>query len=86
MMTWTCPHCGKPILSRRAQADLDFMRREAPNRGGYMWEGARVAYEAGTYKDPGLDELLSVGAIKPHADPKKGWVVNNAPKAEEDET
>ena len=70
-----CPHCGKPIISRKAEATLDYMRREAPKRGGFMYEGARPAYERGEYRDAEIAELLSVGAIRPHADPARGWVV-----------
>lgn len=71
-----CPHCGKPILSPRAQAELNLARREASKRGGYIWEGARPAFEAGNYKDDELSELLAIGAIKPHPDPTKGWIVS----------
>lgn len=69
-----CPHCGKLLLSRKAAEDLAYMKREAPARGGYMWEGARRAYESGEYQDATLEELLRVGAIAPHDDPNKGWV------------
>jgi hypothetical protein len=51
------------------------MQREAPKRGGFMFEGARPAYEAGTYKDAELRELLDAGLIALHPDPKKGFVV-----------
>jgi hypothetical protein len=72
-----CPKCGHVVaLSADAVATLNWMRQHAPRRGGFMYEGARPAYEAGTYRDPELDELLSVGAIKPHPDPNKGWVVS----------
>jgi len=70
-----CPHCGKRMLSERAALTLEYMRKHAPQRGGYMFEGARVAYDAGRYQDSELDELLAAGAIEPHDDPKKGWVV-----------
>lgn len=40
-----------------------------------MYEGARPAYERGEYKDADLAELLAVGAIGPHEDSNKGWVV-----------
>lgn len=73
--THTCPHCNKPLLSRDAQATLNYMIRECPKRGGYMYEGARPAYERGEYKDADLAELLAVGAIGPHEDSNKGWVV-----------
>lgn len=51
------------------------MIHQAPKRGGYMFEGARPDYESGKYKDDILDELLAAGAIAPHPDPAKGWVV-----------
>lgn len=76
----TCPHCGSQlpedgVLSRRAQETLAYMRRNAPRRGGFMFECARVAFDAGKYHDAEIDELLRTGAIKPHPDPKRGWVV-----------
>ena len=70
-----CPHCGTHILSRTAELLLGYMREEATKRGGFMFEGARQAYEAGTYKDDVLAELLAAEAIAPHPDPTKGWVV-----------
>ena len=73
--THCCPHCGKPILSPRARAAYEYARRDAPKRGGYMWEGARQAYEAGTYQDADLTEMLAAGVIVPHQDPKKGWII-----------
>lgn len=72
-----CPKCGYRLLSDSATRTLAYMKREAPRRGGYMFEGARPAYERGEYYDKDLAELLSVGAIKPHDDPAKGWVVVN---------
>jgi hypothetical protein len=71
-----CPKCGAPLLSPRAEASLNYMRREAPRRGGFMFEGARLAYDRGAYRDPDIDELLACGAIKPHPDPERGWVVS----------
>ena len=70
-----CPHCGKVILSNDAALTLEYMRRNAPRRGGFMYEGARPAYEAGTYIEPDFDELLAAGAIAPHLDPTKGFIV-----------
>ena len=70
-----CSHCGAVILSDGAARTLEYMRCHAPSRGGFMYEGARPAYEAGTYIEPEFDELLSVGAIAPHPDPSKGYVV-----------
>ena len=70
-----CPHCQKLIISKEAELTLNYMRREAPKRGGFMYEGARPDYENGTYKDHELDELLEAGAIAPHDDPSKGWIV-----------
>lgn len=55
---------------------LASMRKNAPRRGGFMFERARPAYESGEYRDADLADLLSVGAIKPHADPNKGWVIS----------
>lgn len=69
-----CPHCRRPLLSRKALGVLNYMKREAPKRGGYMFEGARPPYEQGTYLDAELKELLSLQAIAPHSDPAKGWV------------
>lgn len=54
--------------------ELRYMQREAPGRGGYMYEAARHAFEAGKYRDDALTKLLSCGAIYPHPDPNKGWV------------
>jgi hypothetical protein len=68
-----CPRCGHVILSRDAERTLEFMRREAPKRGGFMYEGARVAWDKGEYCDRELEELLAAGAIEPHTDPLKGW-------------
>jgi hypothetical protein len=62
------------VLSPTAQLELDYAKREAPKRGGFIWEGAREAYEAGTYKDEVLDELLAAGAIVAH--PLKGWMIS----------
>lgn len=70
-----CPHCGRPVLSPRALSELAYARKHAPARGGYLWEGARLAYERGDYKDATLSELLLVGALAPHGDPAKGYVV-----------
>jgi hypothetical protein len=70
-----CPHCGKRTLSDSALLELQYMKRHAPKRGGFMYEGARPAYEAGKYYDATIAELLSAGAIKPHPDPTKGWAV-----------
>jgi len=74
-----CPTCRQVIppdhLSMRAAQTLAYMKREATKRGGYIFEGARPAYEAGTYRDAELSELLSAGLIAPHHDPAKGWVV-----------
>lgn len=69
-----CPHCGKRILSEEAARTLRYMRENAPRRGGYMFEGARKAYDAGE-KDSDIVELLEIGAIEPHEDPTKGWVI-----------
>jgi hypothetical protein len=52
----------------------DFMVRRCQSRGGYMFEGARPAFERGEYRDPEIAELLRRGWIKPHQDPDKGWV------------
>jgi hypothetical protein len=62
-------------LSREAADVLEFMRQRAPARGGFMFEYARPHYEAGKYHDADIAELLAAGAIGPHADPKKGWIV-----------
>lgn len=70
-----CPKCNTVLLSAKAAATLEYMRREAPRRGGYMFECARPAYEAGTYRDSEIEQLLACGSIKPHDDPSKGWVV-----------
>ncbi len=70
-----CPNCGSVILSKRAQAELEYMRKVAPGRGGFMYEGARSAYESGEYNDDNLKQLLEAGAIEPHPDPTKGWIV-----------
>lgn len=64
------------MLSPKAELTLNYMRREAPRRGGFMYEGARPAYESGKYRDGEIDELLTCGAIQPHPDPAKGWVVS----------
>lgn len=70
-----CPHCGVLILSDESTRQLEYMRRVAPKRGGFMYEGARPSYEDGSYKNSCLDELLATGAIVPHPDPAKGWIV-----------
>lgn len=74
-----CPTCGQLVppfgISASAARTLEFMKKECPGRGGYMFEGARLAYEAGTYRDAEITELLSHGLIAPHPDPTKGWVV-----------
>jgi len=62
------------MLSNDAARELRYARREAPKRGGYIWEAARIGYEAGAFKDPTLDELLTLGFLKPHPDPTKGWI------------
>ena len=74
-----CPRCAGTgeveTVSPSAERALIYMRREAPKRGGYMYEGARPKYETGEYKDKDLDELLAANLIAPHPDPNKGWVV-----------
>lgn len=55
--------------------EYEYMKRCAPGRGGFMFEGARPSYEDGTYKDEHLDELLAAELIVPHPDPSKGWIV-----------
>jgi len=70
-----CPHCGAQILSQEAEFTLNYMKRSAPARGGFMYEGARPAYENGSYKDSTIAELLAAGLIAPHPDPTKGWIV-----------
>lgn len=72
-----CPNCGHHILSEKALATLAYMKWRAPKRGGYMFESARPAYEAGTYRDDEIAQLLACGAIEPHPDPAKGWVVKH---------
>lgn len=80
-MTKTCPTCGqkvpapRPDISDRAGLTLAYMQKEAPKRGGYMFEGARPSFEKGTYHDADISELLKHGLIAPHEDPAKGWVV-----------
>jgi len=69
-----CPHCGRSIVSEDALRDLAYIRKYAKARGGFMWEGAREAYERGEYVDTAIAELLAAGLIKPHQDPAKGWV------------
>ena len=59
----------------RALAELAYAAEHAPKRGGYIWESARIAYDAGKSIDPTLVELLNVGALVPHLDKTKGWVV-----------
>lgn len=78
MTTPICPHCGQPILTPRTMAILNFMRRECGSRGGYMFEGVRPAFEAGKYIDEAISALLKIGAIEPHPDPAKGWIVAEA--------
>lgn len=70
--TPVCPHCGKPILSRKAATLLRYFRRECPRRG-FLFEGARPVFESGEYHDVEITELLRAGAIEPHPDPAKGW-------------
>lgn len=74
-----CPTCGQqvnqPVLSKTAARTLAYMKKEAPDRGGFMFEVARKAYDIGTYHDAEITELLSRGLIAPHTDPAKGWVV-----------
>lgn len=74
-----CPECGHKfvLLSDGARVILRYMIQHAPARGGYMFEGARPAFESGTYLDQEIAELLRVGAIKPHPDTAKGWIVAN---------
>lgn len=72
-----CPKCGTELLSPKAETVLNYMRKIAPTRGGFMFEGARPAYEVGTYIDDEITQLLTCGAIKPHDDPNKGWIVSD---------
>jgi hypothetical protein len=51
-----------------------YMMRTARHRGGYIFEGARPAFESGEYQDSGIAALLRLGWIVPHPDPAKGWV------------
>lgn len=73
-MTFRCPNCGLPVMSQQATWEYQFMIKEAPKRGGIMWEGCRPAYDRGEYQDAILDELLAAGAIARHPDPNKGFV------------
>lgn len=68
------------ILSQGAREVLSYMRRSAPARGGFMYEGARPALETGEYQDAALSELLTAGLIAPHPDPMKGFIVVNTPE------
>lgn len=67
-------------LSPEAQRELAYARREAPKRGGYIWEGARTAMggllpASSSYSgDQVLGELLAAGLLVPHEDPTKGRV------------
>ena len=73
-----CKECGRylgPGISQSAQETLKYMRREAPKRGGFMFGGARPAFEDGSYMDEDIRELLDAGYIAPHNDPRKGWIV-----------
>ena len=63
-------------LSEGARMTLAYIRRTVRERG-FIWEGARPAYEDGTYDDAVLAELLAVGAIKPHQNPEKGYILGN---------
>ena len=69
-----CPHCGLRHITSSDLDELRYMQREAPGRGGYMYEIARPAFEQGKYRDAAIAHLLSCGAIYPHQDPNKGWV------------
>lgn len=64
----------RPKVDHEPWLTYQYMLRHCPERGGYMFEGARPAYESGKYKDAVIDELLRLGWIVPHADPTKGWV------------
>ena len=77
------PPASSP-LSPEAQRELDYALRVASTRKGrgYLWEGARPAYESGDYKDSILDELISAGFLVPHENPECGWI----PRANPDRT
>jgi hypothetical protein len=74
-----CERCGRPLLapslSKEARLTFEYMLRQAPRRGGYMFEGARPDFESGKYQDNEISELLNAGLIEPHADPAKGWII-----------
>ena len=77
-MTKHCPECGSVVaqgVSRAALETLEYIRRKAPQRGGYIYEGARPEFEKGNYIDNELRELLDAGLIAPHSDPRKGWII-----------
>lgn len=73
-----CQELDAISLSPEAQRELAYARREAPKRGGYIWEGARTAMglpASSSYPgDQVLGELLAAGLLVPHKDPTKGWV------------
>ncbi len=75
---------GPRILTYQAVHQI--MLKEAPKRGGYMFEGVRPRFERGEVHDPEIAELLRLGWIVPHADPTKGWVPLATPAPREDPT
>ena len=74
-----CPHCGcdPKQISAGAMASWKYALCKAQERGGFIWESCREAYESGKYKDPEIAELLAAGLLIPHDNPKYGWVPVN---------
>jgi hypothetical protein len=74
-----CRLCGQtlPDPSRKPLTIQDIRKATiiaAQERGGFIWEGARPAYERGEYVDHDIAEMLGRGWLVPHPDPKKGWI------------
>lgn len=68
-----CPETAVEYNSRY-EAEVAFCRQTLSRRG-HIWEGARPAFEDGSYLDECLARMLKEGVIVPADDPTRGYVL-----------
>ena len=61
------------MSERRYAATKHYVTKRIGTRG-YIWEGARPAYESGKYHGGDIERLLRDGVIAPHPDSSKGYI------------
>jgi len=70
------PQMRHVIISPKAEVPLNYIRAKRQAGGSCMRRSP--CYESGAYRDEDIAQLLSAGAIEPHPDPNRGWVVSEA--------